>query len=186
MSIKPHVVYPIAGTLLLVIGLIVSFLRSPVVTNVSIKLIDGVEEHRDHSVGIFGKEHELPDYRVKLNIHRRFSDVDLGTRLNVSAVNWIDFPVNERVFVPLLQEIIVVEDDKLENDVLDRFPISKDHARGTKYECKVTSTRTWDGSLTWFVQEPTGLGVLVISLALIVSGPVAKKRRESAGKDANG
>ena len=77
--------YTAVGILLLVIGLIVAFQNSLVVTGVSIKLIPGIKEHRDHSFGKIGKEHELPDYRVKLNLHRSLSNIDLGTRLNVSA-----------------------------------------------------------------------------------------------------
>lgn len=170
-----HYLYTVAGILLLVIGLVVAFQNSLVVECVSIKLIAGIREHRDHSLGKLGKEHELPDYRVKLNVHRRLSNIDLGTRLNVSAVEWIDFPVSDRVYVRRLQEIIVIEDDKVENDVLDRFPVSTSGARGTKYECKVASARTWDAGLAWFVKEPAGLGLLIVSLALITAGPVASR-----------
>ena len=169
--------YTGAGALLLVIGLFVAFQNSLVVTRVSIKLLPGIKEHRDHSLGKLGKEHELPDYRVKLNVHRRLSNIDLGTRLNTSAVDWLDFPVSDRVYVRRLQEIIIIEDDKLMNDVLDRFPIASSEARGTKYECKVTSTRTWDAGLAWFVKEPSGLGLLIISLALMTAGPVASRKK---------
>ena len=168
-----------AGILLLVLGLFVAFQNSLVVTGVSIKLIAGIKEHRDHSFGKIGKEHELPDYRVKLNLHRSLSNIDLGTRLNVSAAEWIDFPVSHRVYVRRLQEIIVIEDDKVENDILDRFPVSSNNARGTKYECKIASTRTWDAGLSWFVKEPSGLGLLIISLALIPAGPVASRRKSN-------
>jgi len=90
--------FSIAGILLLVIGLAVAFQNSLVVQCVSIKLIAGTREHRDRSFGKLGKEHELPDYRVKLNVHRRLSHIDLGTRLDVSAADWIDFPVSDRVY----------------------------------------------------------------------------------------
>lgn len=169
--------YSIAGIVLLVIGLVVAFQNSLVVTSVSIRLIPGTKEHRDVSLGNFGKDHQLPDYRVKLNVHRRFSNIDLGTHLNVSAAEWLEFPVSERVYVRRLQEIIVIEDDNVQNDVLDRFPISSSAARGTKYECKITSTRTWDGGLTWFVTEPAGIGLLITSLALMTSGPVISRRK---------
>lgn len=168
-----------AGVLLLMIGLIVAFQNSLVVTGVSIKLIPGAKEHRDHSFGKIGKEHELPDYRVKLNVHRRLANFDLGRRLNVSAADWVEFPVSDRVYVRRLQEIIIYDDDKMENDILDRFPISSSNGRGTKYECKITSARTLDAGLAWFVKEPAGLALLIVSLALIPAGPLASKRKSS-------
>lgn len=169
-----------AGLLLLIIGLFVAFQNSAVVTGVSIKLLGGSKEHRDFSVGKIGKEkHALPDYRVKLNVHRRLAHIDLGTRLNVSAADWIDFPVSDRIYARRLQEIIIIDDDKVENDVLDRFPVSSTnaYARGSKYECKITSVRTWDAGLGWFVREPAGLGLLIVSLALISAGPVASIKK---------
>jgi hypothetical protein len=173
---KNHL-YTVAGVLLLVIGLMVAFQNSLVVTCVSIKLIAGINEHRDHSFGKLGKEHELPDYRVKLNIHRKLSNIDLGTRLDVSAAEWIDFPVSDRVYVRRLQEVIIIEDDMVKNDILDRFPVSSSNARGTKYECKVASARTWDAGLAWFMREPSGLFMLIVSLALMTAGPVASRKK---------
>lgn len=177
--INKNYLYTVAGILLLIIGLIVAYQNSLVVTGVSIKLIAGNKEHRDHSLGKLGKEHELPDYRVKLNVHRRLANYDLGTRLDSSAVEWIEFPVSDRVYARRLQEIIIMDDDKVENDVLDRFPISSTdaNARGSKYECKITSARTWDAGLGWFVREPAGLGLLIVSLALISAGPVASRKK---------
>lgn len=168
--------FTVAGVLLLMIGLAVAYHNSRVVTRVSIKLLAGVKEHRDHSLGPLGKEHELPDYRVKLNVHHRLSNIDLGTRLNVSAVDWVDYSVSDEVYVRRLQEIIIIEDDKVENDVLDRFPIASSEARGTKYECKVASTRTWSAGLGWLVGERTGLAVLLVSLVLIAAGPLKAGR----------
>lgn len=177
--INKNYLYTVAGILLLIIGLIVAYQNSLVVTGVSIKLIPGTKEHRDHSFGKLGQKQELPDYRVKLNVHRRLSNIDLGTRLNVSAADWIDFPVSDRVYVRRLQEVIIIDDDKVENDILDRFPVSSSNAaaRGTKYECKITSARTWDAGLRWFVREPAGLGLLIVSLALISAGPVASRKK---------
>jgi hypothetical protein len=177
--INKSYLYTVAGIALLIIGLVVAFQNSDVVTGVSIKLIPGTKEHRDHSLGAIGKEHELPDYHVKLNVHRRLSNIDLGRRLNVSAADWLDFPVSDRVYVRRLQEIIIMDDDKMENDILDRFPISSSGAKGTKYECKVTSATTWDGGLGWFVRDPAGLGLLIASLALITAGPVASRRKSN-------
>jgi hypothetical protein len=179
--INKNYLYTVAGILLLIIGLIVAYQNSLVVTKVSIKLIAGTKEHRDHSLGKLGKEHELPDYRVKLNVHRRLAHFDLGTRLDSSAADWIDFPVSDRVYARRLQEIIIMDDDKVENDVLDRFPISSTDAkpRGSKYECKITSARTWDAGLGWFVREPAGLGLLIVSLALIPAGPLVARKRST-------
>ena len=163
-------VFTIAGILLLAIGLCVAYQNSLVVTSVSIKLLPGIKEHRDLSFGKLGKEHELPDYRVKLNVHRRLLHFDLGTRLNVSAVEWLEFPVSDRVYVRRLQEVIIIEVEKLADHVLDRIPIASNQARGTKYECKVTSARTWDAGLAWFMREPAGLFLLIVSLALMTAG----------------
>jgi hypothetical protein len=168
--------FTVAGILLLSIGLFVAYQNSLVVTSVSIKLLPGTKEHRDPSFGKLGKEHELPDYRVKLNVHRRLLHFDLGTRLNVSAVEWLEFPVSERVYVRRLQEVIIIEVEPLTDHILDRIPIASSQARGTKYECKAASARTWDAGLAWFMKEPSGLFLLIASLFLMAAGPAASRR----------
>lgn len=174
--------YSAVGILLLVVGIFVAFQNALIVTQVSIKLLPGIKEHRDHSLGKLAKENELPDYRVKLNIHRRLTNVDLGTRLNVSAAEWIDFPVSDRVYARRLQEIIIIEDDPIKNDILDRFPIAPGETKGSKYQSKVTAVRTWDAGLAWLVKEPSGLALLITALALTGAGPVAAARKKSHEK----
>lgn len=170
--------YSAAGIVLLMAGVFVAFQNSLVITQVSIKLLPGIKEHRDHSLG---KQNELPDYRVKLNLHRSLVNIDLGTRLNVSAADWIDFPVSYRVYLRRVQEIIIIEEDPMKNDILDRFPISSGESKGTKYESKVATARTWDAALAWLVKEPSGLALLVVSLALISAGPIGA--RKSAARE---
>ena len=119
-----------AIVLLAGVFLFLSWQNSSALQAVSIRIKDGVKEHTDHTILGLGAEHRLPDYKVQLRISRKLMSIDLGTKLNVSATNWLEYPVNDLIPVRQLQEIIIVEDDKVENDLLERIQLTGETMEG--------------------------------------------------------
>jgi hypothetical protein len=77
----------VALVALIILFCALSFQNSLVVSAVAIKLREGVKETLDPAVFNLAREHQLPDYRVKLHVQRKLLNVDLGTRLDTSATN---------------------------------------------------------------------------------------------------
>lgn len=124
--------------LLIAVFLYGSFANSTVVTAVRIKLKAGAAEPQDKTfamLGSLGKDHVLPDYRVKLVVQGDFLKTDLGTKPDTSAANGLEFPVSEVVPLKKLQEVVILEADKVEDDVLDRVqPGSASTVSGKLYD----------------------------------------------------
>ena len=138
-----------------------SYQNSLIVTAVSIKLKQGEKEPMDPVVLGVGKSHELPDYKIKLRTNDRFLNIDLGTKLDTSAVNWLEFPVNEMLPRHQIQEIMILEDDTISNDLLDRIQVSGEAGQGTHYEWKLTTSRSVEMGVRWFLDTRIGLALLV-------------------------
>jgi hypothetical protein len=171
-----RIIIAIAIAALAVVFLALSYKNSAVVEAVSIHLKDGVTERRDPTVLGLGREHSLPDYRVKLHVSRRLLSVDLGTRLNTSATNWIEFPVKDMVPLRQLKEILIIEDDKVANDLLDRIAVSGPEATGTSFQCRLTAGRSFDMGMRWFFETPVGRAIFIASILLMVSLPATLLR----------
>jgi hypothetical protein len=158
---------------------VLSYQNSTVVETVAIRLKEGAVERRDPSALGFGKEHALPDYRVKLHVSRRFLSVDLGTRLNTSATNWIEFPVKDIVPLRLVQELLIIEDDKVENDLLERLPVSGPNVMGRSFECRLAVTHSFETGMRWFFDTPVGKAISIAGILLMVMLPITLVRRST-------
>lgn len=164
--------------LLALIFLFLSWKNSLVVTGVSIQVKAGVREHYDHSALGIGAEHRLPDYKIKLRVNRKFLAIDLGTKLNTSATNWIDFSIAEIVPIRHLQEILIIEDDKIESDTLDRIQPTGDAFDGSAFHARLATGRSFDAGLNWFFNTPLGkaisigitIGVILVILSFLKKG----------------
>lgn len=166
-----RIIAGIAIVLLAALFLVLSWNNALVVTAVSIRIKDGVKEHTDHTLLGIGAEHHPPDYRVKLHVSRRFLAMDLGTKMNTSATNWLVYPVNDVVPLRRVQELVIIEDDKLENDILDRIQGANLEMAGKDFQCRLTAERSFDAGMNWFFATPLGKAVaagIVIGLALLI------------------
>jgi hypothetical protein len=150
-----------------------SFQNSSIVTSVAIRLNEGVREHRDPTILGLGREHQLPDYRVKLHVTKRFLNIDLGTKLNTSATNWLEYPVKDIVPLRHVQEVLIVEDDKVASDILERFQIVDQTAQGKSYHCRLNMTRSFEAGMQWFFSTPVGKAVSIGIIILVVLIPIA-------------
>ena len=146
--------------------------NSLALTAVSIRVKEGVQEHTDHSIGVIGSEHRLPDYKVKIRIARRLLAVDLGTRLNTSATNWINFPINDLVPLRKLQEVIIVEDDRAEDDVLARIQGTGTDWSGSEFACRLSTFRSFETGMDWFFDTALGKAIvtaIVLAIILVIA-----------------
>ena len=162
--------YILLGAALLAIAfLAAAWGNSLAVTGVAIRVKEGVPEHNDHSIGMIGAQDRLPDYKVKLRLSRRWLALDLGTRLNTSATNWVEFPLQEPVPVRTVQEIIIIEDDKIENDTLDRIGAPGLESEGASFHCRISVKRSFAVGFDWFFDTPFGKMLASgIGLAIVI------------------
>jgi hypothetical protein len=170
LTTKKIVRYTTLGLALLLIAVLLfgSFSNSEVVTAVRIKLKAGQTEPQDKTFAIIGlgKEHSLPDYRVKLAVQGAFLKIDLGTKTDTSAAGGLEFPVQEVVPVRKLQEIVILECDTVEDDELERFqPGTSRVLSGKVYDCEVVTARSLDAGLDWFFN--TSLGRTIASVCVL-------------------
>lgn len=149
-----------------------SFQNSTIVSSVAIQLNEGAREHRDPTILGLGKEHQLPDYRVKLHVTKRFLNIDLGTKLNTSATNWLEYPVKDIVPLRHVQEVLIIEDDKVVSDILERFQIVDQTALGKSYHCRLNVTRSFEAGMRWFFDTPVGKAVSFGIVILVVLIPI--------------
>jgi len=108
---------------------------------------------------------------LKLHVSRRFLSADLGARLDTSATNWIEFPVKDSVPFRHVQEIVIVEDDKLANDLLERLPVTGPEITGRAFVCRLTLARDFETGMKWFFDTPVGKAVfagIVLSVAFVL------------------
>jgi hypothetical protein len=139
---------------------------------------EGVTERRDHSVLGYGAEHALPDYRVKLLVAGKFLRRDLGTVLNRSATNWIEFPVRDMIWLKALQEIGVSENDRVEDDLLENLLVNGRTGAGRQFEYRLSTERTLGAAVEWFFDLApgraitTGFIVAIVVLFLAARGRV--------------
>ncbi len=153
--------------MLLALFAVLSALNAKVISSVRIKLNPGVEEHLDHHLFGFGKEKELPDYRV--SIRDRSGWRDLGTKLNTSARDWLEYPVKGNLRFQSAMEIRVVEDDAIEDDVLDQVQIAGESVRGGSFEYRIGTAYRFEAGLKWFFDTAVGKAIcLGITIAVVL------------------
>jgi hypothetical protein len=151
--------------------LVLSWHNSIALTSVSIHLKEGVKEHMDHTLLTLGAEHRLPDYKVQLRVSRKFLARDLGTKLNTSATNWLEYPVTDHVPFRQVQEVVIIEDDKVENDLLERMQVTGTEMQGAIFRYRLTTNRSFDVGMEWFFDTPVGKAVtagIVIGIAYLI------------------
>jgi hypothetical protein len=165
---------PLAVVILAALFIVMSILNSDIVTEVSIRIREGGKEKLDFTLLGLGKQHALPDYKVKLNAKKRFLAIDLGTKLDTSAKDWITWPVHDVIPLRQLQEVIIIDDDKLANDLVDRIQITGPSSVGTAFECRVTTSKSFDAGMAWFFGTPVGkavsTGIVLLVVFVVIGG----------------
>jgi hypothetical protein len=170
---RTRIILLVSIALLAALFLSLAWRNSVALTSVSIRVKDGVKEHMDHTLLGLGAEHRLPDYKVQLRINHRMFPANLGTKLNTSATNWLHYAVNDLVPLRTVQEVVIVEEDKMENDVLERIQVTDREIEGADFRVRLATTRSFEIGMNWFFKTPMGkavsIGIAVGIVAFIIS-----------------
>jgi hypothetical protein len=146
------------------------------ITQVRLRLLAGSEEPRDHQLPGFGDDDLLPDYMLRVYTGDRWRQI--GTRPNTSAKDWLTFPVTDPMPLRHAFEFQLIEDDKLEDDVLEVVPIIGNRLKGKNFEYEVSTEGSLKSGMEWFFETSVGkaislgitIGIVVLILAVV--GPL--------------
>jgi hypothetical protein len=168
-----------AGAVLIV--LFVTFamgclLNATAITEVRMRLKPGAEEPGDHHLLGIGDQDKLPDYRLSIRTKDGWEQV--GTRMNTSAAGWMSFPIVNGLPARRALELQLVEDDKLENDVLEQLPMIGTAFSGKRFDFTIATKQSIESGMEWFFDTPVGkaislgITIAVVVLILAIVGPI--------------
>jgi len=161
----------VVGVLALVF-LVLSAINSEGIDSVTVTFVGPGDEVRDNVVLGIGKEDERPDYRLDI-VHGQGRH-RCGTVLNRSAAEGITFTVADDISISRVQELVLVEDDKLQDDTVARVQPSGETISAGGYRFDVTTSRSFKVGLDWFFSTEVGkaislgitIGIVVVILAM--------------------
>ena len=163
--------------ILAIVMLVLSATNGEALTAVSIKLRPGATEQLDRSIPFVTKPgEELPDYQLSYRKDRRW--ILLGTRLNQSAADWIEFRVIDAPSLREVQAFRVVDVDKAVDDLLEELPVAGTEYDGEIFEYRLQTTRSFRAGMDWFASTAlgkaifTGIAVAVFVIVIGHVGPV--------------
>ncbi len=128
-------------------------------------------EHLDKTLLGVGKADEAPDYRLRVRVSDRW--YDLGTYSNTYIGDGLKFSTNTNYPIHEIEEFQLLDEDKLENDVIEQFPFDSLTHNGNNYNFQINKGKDLSAGFAWFFKTPIGIAILAgITLAvfLIVIG----------------
>lgn len=155
-----------------VIGALVN---STSLTSITVTLKAGGVEHKDPSVMGIGKDETNPDYRLKIRVDDQW--IDLGTFSNRKIGNGITFPLKTHVPERRIAEVLLLDNDKIEDDVLEQQPIIGQSVVGDHYRFTLHSQFDIQSGFDWFFATPLGkliaagitIAVVIVILLILAS-----------------
>jgi hypothetical protein len=169
----------VAGALLILLFsafVLGCLLNAEAIKEVRVRLKPGAEEPGDHHLLGIGDRDKLPDYSLRIRTRNRWAAA--GTQLNTTAANWLVFPVKAALPLRHALELQLVEEDKLENDVLEQLPLTAMTITGKQFEFQIGTERSFESGMEWFFDTPIGkaisLGITIAVIAVILAllGPI--------------
>lgn len=161
---------------LVVLMIALSAMNGEAISTIEIRLIDGVEEHRDKRVPFLQEKDEaLPDYSVSCMSEGRWHPV--GTALNRSASEWIGFDISDPPNMRLVQSIRVSDEDPAENDNLDEVQVAQTYIQGDMFEYRLATTSSFKAGMHWFATTALGkaiFGAIAAAVFLVVLSHLAR------------
>lgn len=135
-------------------------LNSKELSSVSVSLLPSGVEHKDKTLLGVGKDDEAADYQLKLR-SRTEGWIDLGTFVNTPIGDGLTFTPSESIPLRTIQEVRLLDQDKVESDVLDQGPLVKGTYQGVNYKFDALSTFSLEAGFHWFFATPVGIAILV-------------------------
>lgn len=137
-------------------------------SSVSVSLLPDGIEHVDKTFMKIGEDDKAADYQLKI---RSTKDgwLDLGTYSNTPIGTGLSFKPSDNHPTRTLQEVQLLDQDKIESDVLDQGPLENGHYTGSNYQFEVESEFSIEAGLHWFFATPVGIAILVgIGIAVLI------------------
>ncbi len=128
--------------------------------SVSVSLLPHGVEHKDKTLLGMGKNDEAADYQLKLR-SKEEGWIDLGTFANTPIGSGLTFNPSESIPIRTIQEVQLLDHDKLESDVLDQGPLVKGQYQGANYSIQTVSAFSLEAGFHWFFATPVGLAILI-------------------------
>ena len=169
MKIDKKILYPRLGlAVLFVLWAVIGIcLNSERITSVKVTLNEGGIEHKDKSLGAIGKEDEAPDYRMRFRTDDGWRD--LGTFGNTWIGEGLVFVPSSNIPEREIIELQLLDDDKLENDVLEQFPYESRLHVGNNYTIETATSISLESGFAWFFHTPVGIAILAgITISIII------------------
>ncbi|MDA1267237.1 MAG: hypothetical protein O2816_19320 [Planctomycetota bacterium] len=155
----------LVGPVLLVAFLCGVLLHGKTLEAVKVTLLEGAEEPADGGVaGIGGSP---PDYRLEVKAGNNWlqSAVFKDTRIG----DGLHFEVPGPPPYGAATTLRLVEDDKIDNDILEELPIEGESFDGKAYRFELQSGWSLGAGFEWFLSTPLGaILALGASVALVV------------------
>ncbi len=149
--------------------LVTSILYSERVDSITVTFVGPGDEVRDQVILGIGKEEADPDYR--LDVVYTGGKYKCGTVLNRSAAGGITFAVAEDIGVSQIQELVLIEDDKLRNDTIARVQWSAKTVSADGYRFEVATSRNFKVGLNWLFSTALGKAIslgITLGVALVI------------------
>jgi len=126
---------------------------------VTVTPIEGILEPKDVGFG----DATLPDYQLRVEVAGSWETI--GEREDTSAIGGLQFEVVERIDVKRITQIELSENDKLDDDLLERCEVQGLEIRGQAFTFVLQDRFDSQIAITWLFKTP--LGVLLILGAVI-------------------
>ena len=142
-------------------------LNSERLDTVTVRFQGPGEEVRDARLPGADPEDALPDYRLDIvHTEGRFR---AGTWPNQSAAEGLVFTVAEDIPLRQVQELVLVEDDRLKDDPLVRVQHTDQTMSAKGYTFTTSASRSMAVGLGWFFATAVGKAILAgITLAVVI------------------
>lgn len=127
-------------------------------SSVSIQLKEGQKEHQDKTIPLVSDPDEkLPDYKVSYLSEDGWQTI--GTAVNRSAIDWIEFQISDPPNLALVQGIRIVDEDAVEDDLLEEVQLVDTVPDGVKFDYDIETRGSFKAGMAWFASTALGKAV---------------------------
>lgn len=146
--------------------------RSNGLTQVTVVALDPGVEPRDHDIPLLKQKDALPDYELVVYLSSGLT-IDLGTKPNTSAVDGLEWTLNEPVSVSEVAGVRLQDQDKLISDTITEVQITGDSAEADGYRFTFTTERSAAVGVSSFFRTPIGMAIFAaffVAVLLMLAG----------------
>lgn len=140
----------------------------------TVRLVEGAAEPADPSVLGVGRGSAAPDYRLDLRVGGDW--IDCGTFPDTPVGEGLHFRIPGRVALDDVEELRLVEVDRVSDDVLERVSVGGRTAVGEAYRFEIETELDWWIGVDWLLSTPVGILVgvgIVVAVAVLVIGTLS-------------